>query len=307
MRQIFLSIALLILSSLGLPAQQTVFDYVQIHRHRSAEKRVLVVKEGKLTFDGSARKLMYKSEASDRLDVAYDNVTKVVFDVSTHMRGGAVAAVVTAAPFAGPVVGAAIAGGHINTYWLYVEYSDHDRSESVLLEVPKNSSSEVIQKMKDLFGSRVTVSNFREQPVAVEKGELKDLQSKQTLKVDKQNHPLPEMKDNKATVVVVCPPLAARNSGKGHQFKLHANDQVVAVNREGTYSFAYLEPGKYRLVSQAESASGFEMELEAGREYFFLQNTFQGVFKPETTLTRNSPELVMYLLDGSYFSDWKPK
>jgi hypothetical protein len=141
----------------------------------------------------------------------------------------------------------------------------------------------------------------------VEKDELKALQSKQTLKVDKQNHPLPDLKDDKATVVVVCPPLAARDSGKGNQFKLHANGQVVAVNREGTYTFAYLDPGKYRLVSKAENASGFEMELEAGREYFFLQNVFQGVFKAETTLSRNSPELVKYLVDGSYFSDWKPK
>ena len=49
------------------------------------------------------------------------------------------------------------------------------------------------------------------------------------------------------------------------------------------------------------------MELEAGHEYFFLQSTSQGVFKAETGLTRNSPELVMYLLDGSYYSDWTEK
>lgn len=57
------------------------------------------------------------------------------------------------------------------------------------------------------------------------------------------------MKPDKATVVVVCPPLAARNAGFGNQFKLHANDEVVAVNKTGTYSFAYLDPGKYRLIS----------------------------------------------------------
>jgi hypothetical protein len=76
----------------------------------------------------------------------------------------------------------------------------------------------------------------------------------------------------------------------------------------GTYSFAYLDPGKYRLVSQQENANGFEMELEAGREYFFLQNTFQEGLTPQVTaLSRNSPELVTYLLNGSYFSDWKNK
>ena len=46
-------------------------------------------------------------------------------------------------------------------------------------------------------------------------------------------------------MVVICPPLAARSAGKGNQFKLHANDQIVAENRQGTYSFAYLDPGKY--------------------------------------------------------------
>jgi hypothetical protein len=161
MRRIFISIGLLILSASGLPAQQTDFDYVKIHRHRSAEKRVLVVKEGKLTFDDSARRLMYKSEAGDRFEVGYDDIGKVVFDVSTHMRGGAVAAVVTAAPIAGPIVGSAMAGAHINNYWLYVEYRDHDRNESVLLEVPKKSSTEVVHKVTDLFGSRVTMSDFK--------------------------------------------------------------------------------------------------------------------------------------------------
>jgi hypothetical protein len=49
------------------------------------------------------------------------------------------------------------------------------------------------------------------------------------------------------------------------------------------------------------------MQLEGGQEYFFVQNTFQGVFKAETALSRNSGELVMYLVEGSYFSNWKPK
>jgi hypothetical protein len=49
------------------------------------------------------------------------------------------------------------------------------------------------------------------------------------------------------------------------------------------------------------------MELEAGHEYFFLQNTFQGALKAQTTLSRHSRELVMYFVDGSYFSDWKTK
>jgi hypothetical protein len=107
--------------------------------------------------------------------------------------------------------------------------------------------------------------------------------------------------------MVVCPALAARYAGRGNQFRLHANEKVIAVNKQGTYSFAFLDPGKYRLVSQSENAYGFDAELKAGKSYYFLQNTFDGIFKSETSLSRNSPELVMYLLDGSYYADWKPK
>jgi hypothetical protein len=177
----------------------------------------------------------------------------------------------------------------------------------VLLEVPKEFSAQVIEKANAAFGPQVTITNFAEKGIPIKVEELKAFESKQALKVDKHLHPLPELKADKATIVVVCPPLAARYAGKGNQFKLHANYQIVAVNRMGTYSFAYLDPGKYRLVSQTENANGFDMDLEAGQEYFFLQNTFQGVFKAETTLSRDSRELAMYLLDGSYYSEWKDK
>jgi hypothetical protein len=90
------------------------------------------------------------------------------------------------------------------------------------------------------------------------------------VKVEKSNHPLPETRPDKATVIVVCPTLAAHRAGSGVQFRIFANDEVVAVNRLGTYSFSYLDPGKYRLVSQRENASGFEMKLEAGANVLLL-------------------------------------
>jgi hypothetical protein len=307
MRRLLPLLGLLLLSASPVVAQKTVFQYVKIHRHRSAEKRVLVDKLGTLTFDDTAKRLIYESDADDHIDVAYDDVERVVFDSATRMRGGVLAAVVGAAPLAGPITSAAVAGGHVSDYWFYLKYKSGDRDESALLVVPKNSSARVIAEATGVFGIRATVTDYPQKGEAIKMEDLKALKSKQTLRVDKTNHPMPEIRPDKATVVVVCPPLAARYAGKGNQFKLHANDQVVAVNRPGTYSFAYLDPGRYRLVSQTENANGFEMELDAGHEYFFLQNTFQGVFKAETGLSRNSPELVMYLLDGSYFAAWKPK
>ena len=147
----------------------------------------------------------------------------------------------------------------------------------------------------------------RENGGQIDPTKLSAAKSKDVLKVDKRDHPVPELRADKALIVVVCPALAARDAGRGNQFRLHANEHVIAVNKQGTYSFAFLDPGRYRLVSQSENAYGFDIEFEAGKSYYFLQNTFDGILKNETSLSRNSPELVMYLLDGSYYAAWKPK
>lgn len=282
--------------------QQTAFEHVKIHRHKSPQDRMLVDKSGVLTFDDTRHALTFKDDAGDKLDIAYSDVTKVIFEVTSHMRGGALAQVI------GGVAGSMIAAKHVNDYWLYLEHKTGAESvERTLMEVEKDSSSKVIDKANEVFGSRVAIEEFPEVGAEIDKASLKDLQSKHELKVNKQNHPLPEIKPDEALVVVVCPALAARYAGKGNQFKLHANDRVIAVNRMGTYSFAYLQPGKYRLVSQSENANGFDMELEGGKDYYFLQNTFMGAWKARTALSHDSKELVMYELDGSHFSDWKRK
>ncbi|MBZ5665544.1 MAG: DUF2846 domain-containing protein [Acidobacteriia bacterium] len=301
-------ISFVFFATLCMATDAATFTHVKIHRHRNPEDRVLVDKVGVLTFDDAGRRLTFKSDAGDTLDVSYDAVAKVIFEVTSHMRGGALAQVVSAASFPGLIAGTLIAGQHVHDYWFYLEYKNGDHNEPILLDVPKDSSEAVITKATSLFGSRVTVAEFQEKGEEIKRKELPDIRSKQILKVKKVDHPLPELKPDKATIVVVCPPLAARYSGKGRQYKLHANDHVIAVNRSGTYSFAYLDPGKYHLVSQADNANGFEIELQAGQVYYFLQNTFQS--DPQggrTVLSRNTPELVLYELSGSYFADWKRK
>lgn len=66
-------------------------------------------------------------------------------------------------------------------------------------------------------------------------------------------------------------------------------------------------PGDYPLVSQVENASGFRIKLEAGKDYYFLQDTFMGMWKARTALSRHTKELVMYELSGAHYSDWKRK
>jgi hypothetical protein len=283
-------------------AEQLPFsDSVKVRFSKSATDRRLVDKDATLVLDDSSQKLIVRNQEHP-LEIGYDDIQKVVFDVSTRMRGGAMSQMV------GGLAGAAIASVHVNHYWCYLEYKGQEgTARRYMLEVPKESSEKVIEKMKATFGEKMTIAEFPEHEEKIEKNTLKDLQSKHDLRVDEKGHPLPELKADKALVVVVCPPLAARFEGKGVQYKLHANDQVVAVNKMGTYSFAYLDPGDYLLVSQTENASGFHIKLEAGKDYYFLQDTFMGAWKARTTLSRHTKELVMYELDGAYSSDWKRK
>ena len=121
------------------------------------------------------------------------------------------------------------------------------------------------------------------------------------------NRPLPEVEPDKALAVVVCLPLGARYAGKGIQFKVHANDRVIAVNKMGTYSFAHVDPGEYLMASQSENAQGLKVKLETGKEYYFLQDVWMGAWKARTGISLHLKELVMYELAGAWHSDWKRK
>jgi hypothetical protein len=307
-RLLIFSIAFLSLGTHCFAAETEKFNDVRIHQHRSAQDRVLVDRVGILTFDDTNHKFTFEKITEDRFDtperlvVPYDAVIKIVFDGTTHMHGAGLGW----APFVGLAGGAIIAGLHVRDYWFYVQYKDGEGNSEALFDVPKESSDRVIQKTTALFGSRVSVTKFQEVGQSIERDKLPDFKSKHSLQIDKQNAHLPDNRPDKATIIVVCPPVAPL-SGRGNQYKLHANGNVIAVNREGTYSFAYLDPGKYFLASQAENANGFEMELEAGNTYYLLQNTFEGIFKRHTVLSRNSPELVSYLMSGTYFSEWSIK
>lgn len=297
---LFVCALILMVSDLAWP-RQTASEKVKVRFNKNEKDRRLVDKDASLTLDDGARKLIVKNDERP-LEVSYGDIQKVVFDVSTHMRGGGMSQVI------GGLAGAAVASKHVNDYWCYIEYKKPDGSvQPYMLEIQKEAAPALIEKMQATFSGKVAVAEFAEKEEKIEKDTLKDLQSKHDIKVDEKNHPMPEVRPDKALVVVVCPPLAARYQGKGNQFKLHANDQVVAVNKMGTYSFVYLDPGDYLLVSQIENASGFRMKLEAGKDYYFLQDTFMGMWKARTALSRHTKELVMYELSGAYYSDWKRK
>lgn len=295
----------LTLANLAL-AQPVVFEDVKARFSRSERDRRLIDKDADLILDDVARKLIVKNQEQP-LEVSYDDIQKVVFDVSTRMRGGFLGAFGRSLMRGGGAVpalaGYGLSGRAASDHWCYVEYRSPDGSvRAYMLEIGKESSPKLITKMQALLGNKVAIGEFAEQPEDIKKKTLKEAKSKHDVIVDERNHPIPESKPDKALIVVVCPP-APRDAGQ-FQAKLHANDSVVAVNEIGTYSFAYLDPGEYLLVSQAGNASGFRMKLEAGQDYYFLQDTLGD---SRTSLSRHTRELVMYELGGAHYSDWKRK
>ena len=203
-----------------------------------------------------------------------------------------------------------MARGEVNDYWCYLEYRTADGDvEPYLLEIDKDQSPDAIRHMQEAFGEGVLIPEFSENAdvTEMEKDLLPDIKSKHDMNADKENHPVPELREDKALVVVVRPAHKTRDTGKGDQAKIHVNDRVVAVNKNGTYGWFYLDPGDYELVSQAGNASVLQITVKAGMDYYFLQNTFSGSFKSNTSLSRHSKELVMYELEGAYYSEWSRK
>ncbi|MGA8436649.1 MAG: hypothetical protein WB714_00315 [Candidatus Sulfotelmatobacter sp.] len=89
----------------------------------------------------------------------------------------------------GPAVGAAIASAQVSDCWFYLNYKYHHRAGSALIDVPRDSSARLLDKAASWFGSRGTVADFRERDAEIKLKDLMALDSKQKLKVDKQNHP----------------------------------------------------------------------------------------------------------------------
>lgn len=129
--------------------------------------------------------------------------------------------------------------------------------ETALLELPKDLSDTIIAKAKSQFGSRVIIPAFQEHGEPVDPQSLPAIHSRQSIRIDWKHQPLPELKPDKATIVVVCPLIRNFDPVYGNPFKLRANERVIAVNKEGTYSINYLDPGKYHLVSQSANANRF--------------------------------------------------
>jgi hypothetical protein len=302
-RSIYLACVLTLAASSLAWSEQVTFKVKHQLRVNPDSTRVwwLIESNAVLVLDDSARHLTVTT-SKNPLDVGFDAVEKVIFEQTTHMRGGGWGNLFGSVGLGS--IGSSIDSKMISDYWCYIEYRTADGIQPYMLEIPKETSAAVIDKMKALLGNKVSVATFHE-PLAVIKADtLKDTKSSYDYKADSKLHPLPELKADKALILVVCP-FIDNPVNRGPLVKLHANDHVVAVNNWGSYAFAYLDPGDYRLAAVVkDTASSLHITLEAGKAYYFLEDI---VNDDGAVLSRHTKELVMHQVTGARYADWKPK
>jgi hypothetical protein len=326
-------LALLLLLAISTAAQQATFTDVKV-RFVKPNKREMDEKGADLVLDHAARRLRVKS--SDRpLDVSFDDVQKVVVEVDTLGRkanfGASFVGLAAGGLLFGNTIATSIDKPFDNDHFVYLEYRQPNGSFAPYgLTIGKQSVPQALKELQAAFGDRLLVPRFDEKSEEMDKAQFTSgraaiagpdsvpvlvgdtqqiLSGKVPLRyinTDKQ-HPLPELRPDKALVVVATPATIMKRIGPEKHYGiayLDANYVLVGVTGPGCYTFFYLDPGEYFLVSQTYDFVGLRLKLEAGKDYYFTQSLYAKGFRLRSFLTRHSKELVMYEVAGSLWSDW---
>lgn len=126
------------------------------------------------------------------------------------------------------------------------------------------------------------------EPTAVKKGP--------NCKYSRAAASLPETTPGQALVVVACPRVAdnPRSESNGLIMKVRIDGKEVAANQEGTFAFAYVEPGERAVVSQRKGNwYAINLKVEAGQAYYFSQDAVDG------RLARRLREFAQFEAQGS--------
>lgn len=260
-----------------------------------------------LVIDTVALRLVVKNKRLP-LNISLNQVKKLTFDVSSHMRGSG-AGGAGLGGLLGGAVGAKIEGGTVTDHWCVIDYSDDaGLSKSYLLEVGEDQASDVISLLTRLLPSAVEEVSFTEKQHEVPKEETAPFNDDYEVTVLKENRPtIPEVHPESALVVVAAPTVEFGDAGRGGQYRLYANRNIVAVNKTGTYAFFNLAPGTYSLLSKTGNISVLDVTVEAGKGYYFFENTFMGFSSAKARLSRQAEALVRQEITGMYFAKWNPK
>ncbi|RMH22261.1 MAG: DUF2846 domain-containing protein [Acidobacteria bacterium] len=95
-----------------------------------------------------------------------------------------------------------------------------------------------------------------------------------------KEHPRGDVRPDKALVYVVRP------AKLGFAIKSYflCDDEILGINKGGSYFFAYVDPGRHVFWSKSENVDAVELEVEAGKTYYIQQQVRPGGLKARTRL-----------------------
>lgn len=99
---------------------------------------------------------------------------------------------------------------------------------------------------------------------------------------DKVDKPRGEPDEGMALVYVFRP----ANIGAAIKTWAFADDQFLGVSRANAYYFAQVPPGKHVFWAKAENTSGLEVEVEAGKTYYFKTALRVGLAKARVKMVQ---------------------
>lgn len=314
-----LAFALALLLPLSLAAQQATLTRIKV-RFKDDKKGIQVDQDAALSLDDSARRLVVSAKDRPK-EMKYEDVQKIIIEPDSHAGNLSLGAAVVGLAAGGLLFGGKIATAIDNplkaAHVVYLEYKCSEGNASpFVLVLGKDEAAEGLKRIKAAFGGLVQLPAFEESPEHLDKKRFKSTGGLQ-LRGNAQEHPLPNVRADKALVVVASPlggtfrPVETKKWTPFYA-KIVVNDQVVAANAPGTYAYFYLEPGEYLLVTQAMvekklvDTTGLRIKLEAGKDYYLMQTIYIGGGM-KSFLMRHSKEVVMQEVNDLLWSEWKTK
>ena len=262
---------LMALMAIQMCSAQTLFTDIMARYVWDMKDRYMYDVWVKLELNDSSRQLTVRSKERP-LNLKYEDVREIILDPTT--------------------------------LYIYLEYRKPDGgSESYMFSVERKIWDEAVAKFKSSFGDRVSEASSLV-GTKVDKSALEKPRESFSVKADKANRPMGEIKSDKALIVLVARPYHYRTRNMKHIFRLQANNQIIAAYKQNTYVFVYLDPGEYVLTSEANDSSALNLKVEAGKGYYLLQDTTVG---GKAKLSTHPKQVVLYELEGTNYADWKKK
>jgi hypothetical protein len=268
----------------ALPAfAATEFKDVAMRCAASAKDPKLTTYTSELILDDAGHAFTVRMEKPEHRSVTipYGDIVKVVVDLASFAR---------------------TEPGSTDTrrqYSFYFERKPGAYPARFSLELGREGA-DLLTRTRPFLGDRLQEFDFPMATELADLGSLTDLNFNYSVRIRRPNPPLPEVSKDRALLVVVCPAL---EGARRQPVNLDANGRVIAVNELGTYSFVYLDPGEYAIVSQAENARALRVKLEAGKAYYFFQDVLEA--GERTGLSMHSKELAQFEIAGASYSDWR--